>query len=149
MDSAQRLTKRLETFDDDDATEAVERLIAMGMPAAPALRELLSLDAMTRADGCDSGERLYYVLKALRGIGDAEAWRPALRCYLDLDAHALGDENWGDGGNPNYNTSLHALLNFAKAIAPVACAALPSVASLEEYAAARDSLRATVRDLLA
>lgn len=148
MGRATSLVSQLETFDDDKATDAVEALISMGAGAAPALRELLCLDGMTRRDDCDNGERLYYVLKALRGIGDAAAWRPALRCYLDLDAYARADAAWGEGGNPNYNSSLKELLAFAKTINPSACASLPALASFDAYIAARSSLRSPIEALL-
>jgi hypothetical protein len=126
------------TFDDDVATDAVEALVGQGAAAVEPLCRLLAVSAITdRSTQCDNGERLSYVLKALRLIGDKSAFRPAAAFWLELDSFAVGK------GTSNYDRKLLELLEFMKAIEPARASDI-SPGHLGDLATTRPQLREIV-----
>lgn len=130
------------THDDDQATSAVDALVAQGSAAVAPLCGLLTVASLIeRNAGCDPGERQYYVLKALRQIGDDSAFVPALRQYAELERFMETTDN------PNYRLNLvrhlQPLIDFARHLDATGAASIPV-----SMATDRAGCRASVEKIL-
>lgn len=136
------LQKLSSTYDDDDASFAVDALVREGGAAVKPLCAMLTVATLTQRGGeCDPGERQGYVLKALRRIGDDAAFVPALRMYAELERFIETTDN------PNYKMNLvrylQPLVDLARELDPGGAASIPASVSTD-----RDGCRASVDAIL-
>ncbi|MCY1006386.1 hypothetical protein OV079_12605 [Nannocystis pusilla] len=137
------LSRISNTYDDDDATSGVEELVRHGRESVGPLAGLLTFAALTEANAnCDTGERVYYLLKALRLIGDPAALEPALRFYVEIDDAVTRT------GRTHDERHLIQVIGFAKALAPERAASLPTL-TYDDVSDRRDEARSAVDALLA